>query len=346
MNIDKSKPILVTGGSGYIASWIVKYLLEDGYTVRATVRNKSKEEKYQHLLDITTTGKLEIFEADLLKDGAFDKAVEGCEIVMHTASPFLLDIKDPQKELVDPALKGTRNVLSAASKSSSIKRVVLTSSVVSIYGDAKECKQTDNNRFDESVWNTTSSLKHQPYSFSKVLAEKEAWKIADAQSNWDMVVINPGFVLGPSLTKYSASESIKLMKDLLKGKLMFGVPDLCFAYVDVRDVATAHIMAAFTPEAKGRHITVESSGPMLNMANAIRSEYGKKSRLPKGKVPKWLLMIIGPTQGLSRQYIKDNVGYEINFDNSKIKEELGMKFRPFNETVLDHANQLSSSGLV
>src|SRR5437868_6000302 len=161
MNIDRARPVLVTGGNGYIASWLVKYLLEDGINVRATVRNPSDDKKVGHLKQIASKsrGRLSLFKADLMQDGAFNEAMRDCELVFHTASPFvIMGIKDAQKELVDPAVKGTRNVLEAANRNNSVKRVVLTSSVVSVYGDAADMKQTKNGVFTEEHWNTTSSV--------------------------------------------------------------------------------------------------------------------------------------------------------------------------------------------
>ena len=133
MNIDRSKPVLVTGGSGYIASWLVKYLLDDGIDVHATVRNRSDDAKLGHLKRMaeSSPGRLTLFEADLLDDGAFDVAMGGCQLVFHSASPFVFSgIKDPQKELVDPAVAGTRSVLESANRTRTVDRVVLTSSVV------------------------------------------------------------------------------------------------------------------------------------------------------------------------------------------------------------------------
>ena len=137
MNIDRSTPVLVTGGNGYIASWLVRYLLEDGVDVHATVRNPSDDTKVGHLkrLAESSPGTLTLFAADLLDDGAFDEAMAGCELVFHTASPFVISgIKDPQKDLVDPAVHGTRNALESANRVSSVKRVVLTSSVAATFG--------------------------------------------------------------------------------------------------------------------------------------------------------------------------------------------------------------------
>lgn len=134
--IDKTKPVLVTGGTGYLASWIVKLLLEDGVRVRATVRNLSDNTKNQHLINISkeSDADLRLYEADLLKPGSFDEPMQDCELVIHTASPFFVTgIKDPENDLIRPAKAGTTNVLTSANETESVKRVVLTSSIVAIF---------------------------------------------------------------------------------------------------------------------------------------------------------------------------------------------------------------------
>jgi dihydroflavonol-4-reductase len=121
-------PVLVTGASGFIASHLVSQLLERGYRVRGSVRSLAKQKDIAHLRALPGAERLELFEADLLKDAAFDEAARGCSYVMHTASPYALEAKDPQKDLVEPAVKGTRNVLASCKKAGTVKRVVLTSS--------------------------------------------------------------------------------------------------------------------------------------------------------------------------------------------------------------------------
>ena len=248
-----NKTVLITGGTGYIGSWVTKMLLEKGYTIRLTVRDKHKKNKYQHLIDIEhkTDGQLEFWEADLLTEGAFDEPAEGCSAIIHMASPFTLQFKDAQKELIDPALNGTRNVLNAAIKSSTVKKVVLTSSVAAVHGDNIDMKESGLSEFTEEHFNYSSTVKHQPYSYSKVLAEKEAWKISESQDKWNLVVINPAFVMGPSLTKTSNSGSLDFMKEMLTGKYYMGAPNLMFGFVDVRDVAKAHILALENEKAAG-----------------------------------------------------------------------------------------------
>ncbi len=344
---DMKSTVLVTGGTGYIGSWVVKGLLENGHTVRLTVRNKAKKEKYAFLQDIAnqSEGNLEVWEADLLKQGSFDDVAKGADLIAHIASPFILNVKDPQKDLVDPAVKGTANVLEAASKSGSVKKVVLTSSVASVHGDNIDMKNQNISIFTEAHFNTTSSLDHQPYSFSKISAEKKAWEIANNQSNWELVVINPSFVMGPSLTQTSQSESLKVMTDILSGKYKSGTPDLSFGYVDVRDVATAHIYA-LENEASGRHILAERVANFVELAGTIKKNYGDTYKVPSKILPKWLLMIVGPFAGFSRKFVRNNVGHTIKLDNSKSKEKLKLNYTPFDKTITDMIEQMKSFGIV
>ena len=158
--VDTSTPVLVTGATGYVAGWIVKGLLDAGVTVHAAVRDPTNTGKVQHLLDLAahSSGDVRLFAADLLKDGSYTEAMQGCGIVLHTASPFTTRVKDPQRELVDPAVQGTRTVLESANAVESVKRVVLTSSCAAIYSDAADCAEAPGGRLTEDVWNTTASL--------------------------------------------------------------------------------------------------------------------------------------------------------------------------------------------
>lgn len=346
--IDRSKPILVTGGTGYLASWIVKQLLDQGLEVRTTVRNLSQKDKYAHLtaLAVKSKGVLMFFEADLLKKGSFAEAISGCELVIHTASPFKISgIKNAEKELVEPALEGTRNVLATVNETESVKRVVLTSSVVAVFGDAIDIQKTKDGIFTEEYWNTTSSTEHQPYPYSKTLAEKLAWQMAESQNRWDLLTINPGFIMGPSLSKRTDSTSIEIMLQLASGKFKSGVPSGTMSFVDVRDVARAHILAGFTPSASGRHICTSEDRSFLDMANALRRDFSEFP-LPKGYVPKWLFSLIAPMVGFTRKYVKLNVGYDIRMDNSYIKKDLGMDFIPFEQTITDHFKQLLDDEII
>jgi nucleoside-diphosphate-sugar epimerase len=347
--IDPKKPVLVTGGSGYLASWIVKQLLDEGMTVHATVRDVSDTAKYGHLTGLAerSSGKLKVFHADLLQEGSFDAAMEGCELVCHTASPFLLDNpKDPENDLIKPARQGTENVLGSASRQSSVKRVVLTSSIAAIFGDCADIALTSNNLFTENDWNTTSSVDHQPYCYSKTVAEKAAWSMMENQSQWDLVVINPGWILGPSLTRRTDSASIKTMIEFGNGTFKSGVPDLCFGMVDARDAALAHIRAGLTPEAEGRHIIVSQSASLMDIADILKKQYGKAYPFPRRVAPKWFFWLVAPLYGRTRKYVAGNIGFHMALDNTKSRESLNIDYRPFEQTVLDHFQQLVDDGLI
>ncbi len=338
------KIVLVTGGTGYIGSWVVKELLNKGYRVRVPVRSFSRKEKFSHLLELPNSSKqLELFEADLLIDGSFDKAAEGVEFIIHMASPFTLRFNDPRRDLLEPAVKGTRNVLNAASKSDTVKRVVLTSSVAAIHGDNIDMKELGLTEFTEEQFNTTSSLRHQPYSYSKVEAEKEAWRIHSLQNQWDLVVINPAFVMGPSLAATSNSESLQLMKDLLSGKYRFGAPNLYFGFVDVRDVAKAHILALENPSANGRYIVAERVANFMELVAIIKRSYPGQYKLPNMVAPKWLLYLVSPLFGLTPRFLARNVGHRIAFNSTRSTQELGLAYIPLEQTIVDMVNQFKQN---
>jgi len=349
--IDKTKPVLVTGANGYVAAWLVKKLLDNGLIVHATVRNPDNKQKTAQLEKLAqeAPGTLRLFKADLLQQGSFAKAMEGCELVYHTASPFTSKYKNPQKDLIDPAVNGTANVLEQANKTESVKRVVVTSSVAAIYTDASECAQAPNGVLTEEIWNTTASLSYQPYSYSKTLAEKKAWEINKAQSRWDLVTINPSFVMGPAIDPTATgSESINTLRQMGDGTFKQGAPRMGIGVVDVRDVADAHYAAGFTPEAQGRYITSAHNSNLLDMALALQPKYGAKYPLPKKALPKWLLLLVGPMLNklLSRRTIRNNVNVEFKADNSKIKKELGIQFKPLQGTMEEAFEVLVQNKLV
>ena len=349
--IDRSKPILVTGATGYVAGWLVKRLLEEGMTVHAAVRDPQKEEKVHHLNGIAknSNGTIKYFKSDLLNEGSYAEAMQGCELVFHTASPFTSEYDDPQKELIEPAVKGTANVLNQANKTDSVKRIVLTSSCAAIYTDAIEVKDTPNGKLTEEMWNTTASLDYQPYSYSKTLAEKKAWEINKSQQKWDLVTINPSLVMGPPLNpNATTSESFSLLKQLGDGTFKMGAPKLGVGLVDVRDVAEAHYQAGFTPSANGRYITSAHNTNFVEFGEALEPKYGDSYPVPTRALPKWLLLLIGPyvNKNLSRKFIRNNVNIEWRADNSKIKNDLNINFRPMQETMEDSFQVLIDNDII
>jgi nucleoside-diphosphate-sugar epimerase len=347
--IDKTKPVLVTGGSGYLASWIIKMLLEEGINVNATVRDPSSIQKVEHLkaLAKASTGQLKLFKSDLLDSGSFDEPMQDCELVIHTASPFFITgIKNPEEELIRPAKEGTRNVLESAKRNPTVKRIVLTSSAAAIYGDNAEIKLAAGGIFTEKEWNVTSSAEHQPYSYSKTIAEKEAWAIAKEQNQWDLLTINPGWILGPSVSKRTDSMSISTMIEFGDGTYKSGVPELWMCIVDVRDVARAHIKAGYTPEASGRHIIVSGETTLLDLAKLLRKHFGDDYPFPRREAPKILFWLIAPMYDRTRKYVSRNVGIRIKFDNSYSKTDLNMSYIPIEQTIKEHFQQILDDGLL
>lgn len=345
----ENRKVMVTGATGYVALYVVKELLERGFTVHATVRNPDKGERTQALRSLGETfpkEKLILFKADLLDPASFEAPMQGCEIVIHTASPFIQKVKDPQNDLIKPALEGTRNVLETVNKVSSVKRVVLTSSVAAILGDGADVEFTKEGIFTEEYWNKTSDINHQPYSYSKKLAEEEAWKINREQNRWDLVVINPSLVIGPGISPHATSESFNLIRQLGDGSMKSGLPDFCIGVVDVRDVAKAHVEAAVRPEAEGRHIVSATEKTFMEMTQVLRGKYGDRFAFPSRVLPKWLVWLVAPLAGFKRKMISRNVGHPWKLDNSKSISALGLTYRSFDTSLIEMFQQMIDSGLV
>ena len=349
--IDTQSPVLVTGATGYVAGWVVKRLLVAGYTVHAAVRDPGDANKLAHLraLEATTPGSLHFFAADLLQDGSYAEAMQGCTTVFHTASPFVLNPKDAQRDLIGPAKLGTANVLQQAVKTLSVRRVVLTSSYMATIGDNADMKARGRTAVTEEDWNTTSSPAHQPYAYSKTVAERTAWEIAESQSQWKLVTINPAFVMGPGVSPHATSESFQFIKDITGGKFASGVPNFCMAFVDVREVADAHLNAAFLPGAHGRYLISAVNASLPHLADLLKQEFGDQGfLLPKRTVPKALAWLIGPLLDgtLTRKAVARNVNHPLILDNSKSQRDLGLSYRPFTETMRDMVQQLLNAGVI
>lgn len=347
------KTVLVTGGSGFVGSHLVLQLLERDYQVRATVRSLDHAAKVAPLRDMADRypGRLTLAEADLLVPGSFDKAADGCEVVFHVASPFRLPEKigDGRTEMLEPALEGTRNVLASVDRADSVSRVVFTSTVGAIFGDYIDVLDMDGQRLSERYVNTTSTLENNPYHYAKTQAEQEAWRRAKAQDRWNLVTINPGLVLGPSLTPASESGSLFLLDELLKGYFCYGAANFSFTIADVRDVALAHIEAAERAEAAGRYIVARPDMlSILEISRIIRARHRRPYLLPRGQVPDWVVRLIGSRFGLTQDYITKHLGIRFTVDNLRSVRDLGLSYRPAEQTLFDHyaswVSQRSSAG--
>jgi dihydroflavonol-4-reductase len=340
-------PVLVTGATGYVAGWLVKELLDAGRTVHAAVRDPDDTRKTTHLQDVAATspGTLRFFKADLLNEGSYAQAMAGCATVFHTASPFTVSVRDPQRELIDPAVKGTRNVLEEAARTPDVKRVVVTSSCAAIYTDAIDCAKAPGGVLTEDIWNTTASLDYQPYSYSKTLAEKEAWKIAGAQDRFKLVTVNPSLVIGPALNDRPTSESFNIVRQMGDGTMKRGAPKLGLGVVDVRDLARAHMEAGFRKDADGRHIISGHNTNILELGKALIEKYGDHYPVPRQSLPKWIVWLVGPIVGdISRKFVTNNVDVKWRADNSKSKRALGVTYRPMKTSMEEMFQQMIDAG--
>ncbi|PON84836.1 NAD(P)-binding domain containing protein [Trema orientale] len=238
------KVVCVTGASGYIVSWLVKLLLEHGYTVKASVRDPNDPKKTEHLLALDgAKERLHLFKANLLEEGAFDSAISGCDGVFHTASPTFQSATYPQAEIIEPAVKGTLSILKSCSKAPSVKRVVITSSMVAVLFSGKSLRPdvvVDETWFSDPV--ICENLKHW-YAVSKTLAEQAAWKFAK-DNGIDLITILPGATLGPQT-----------------------FPNRVYTIHDVRDVASAHIRAFEVASASGRYCLL---GYVAHVSEALK----------------------------------------------------------------------------
>jgi nucleoside-diphosphate-sugar epimerase len=287
---------LVTGATGFVGSWCVKTLLDKGCRVRCTVRDPSAN-KCRFLLDLEgASERLELVKADLLdSEDSWRSVVRGCSVVLHTASPFVIDgVPEGQEEafFMVPAVKGTEVVVKAC-LSEGVRRLVLTSSIAAIlYGHGEHSPGFTSPGPDDSLWTNVEGLQlpAEMYYKSKTVAEKTAWDLVKG-TNLELAVVNPGLVTGPFLSLDTSSGSLGVLRIILNKEYPF-LPDTPLTTVDVRDVAQLHYLAAVQPAAAGkRHLCASSNESVSFVELALfldRAGYD----VPTGKAPAFLLKFL------------------------------------------------------
>ncbi len=265
--------VLVTGGSGFIGSHCILQLLAAGHQVRTTVRSLGREADVRAMLKVGGAepgNRLSFFEADLGKDAGWKEAADGCEYVLHVASPFPASLPKDENELIRPAVEGTLRVLRAA-RDAETRRVVMTSSFAAIgYGQRPQKAP-----FNERNWTNLKARGLLPYVKSKTIAENEAWNFMGRErGGLELAVVNPVGVFGPVLGP-DYSTSILLVQRLMDGAVP-GCPKLYFGVVDVRDVADLHLRAMTNPAAKGDRFLAVAGDFMsvLDIAKVLKSRMG------------------------------------------------------------------------
>ncbi|EDV29631.1 uncharacterized protein TRIADDRAFT_19972 [Trichoplax adhaerens] len=335
--------VLVTGASGYLASHVVLQLLQKGYRVRGTVRSLKSEKKVKPLRELAENSEhsLELVEADLMEKECWTKAVEGCTYVCHIASPFPNRVPKNEMEIITPAVEGTKTVLAACAKSGTVKRVILTSSIVAVGTIPKK----DSNFTEEDWLDPTTAM---PYPKSKVLAEKAAWEfhknLPDSEK-FELVTMNPGYIQGPILRGTNCT-SLEAISKMLERK-MPRLPDICLSIVDVRDVAAAHIAGMTSPKAPGnRYILVSKCCRMLDVAAMLSEEFKSQGyNVPTKRAPRFLVRLASITDP-SVKLILPQIGVAAVFSNDKAREELGITFRSVDETMKEMAYSVIDRGFV
>lgn len=329
--------VLVTGGSGYIGGWCIIPLLQQGYKVRTTVRNLAREAEVRtRLATQAPTDNLTFFAADLMSDAGWDAAVEGCDYLLHVASPLGVG-GATAADLVPPARDGAKRAVSAAIKAG-VKRVVLTSSVAATSPPADSAPGVT----DETVWTDPKGKGVSAYQQSKTLAEKAAWDlIAAAGGTTTMATVHPALVLGPVLGP-DYSESVQVVERLLTGR-MPGIPRLGFNIVDVRDVADMHLKAMLAPEAAGqRFIAAHDFRWMTEIADTLRGTYG--DRITRRTIPDFVLRLVALFDKDLGEVVP-GLGRRREFTSAKAESVLGWKPRPVDTTVMDCAESLVAHDL-
>uniref|UniRef100_A0ACD5W3V0 Uncharacterized protein n=1 Tax=Avena sativa TaxID=4498 RepID=A0ACD5W3V0_AVESA len=314
--------VCVTGGSGFIGSWLVRLLLGRGYTVHATVNNLQDDAETGHLRAMDgADARLRLFQMDLLDPASVRPAVEGVRGVFHLASPVILQpAHDPENELLQPAVDGTLNVLRAA-RDCSVRRVVLVSSQVAMVPNPA---WPADKVIDEDSWADVEILKKLQlwYNVSKTLAEKAAWHFAGEEEGLQLVVLNPALVLGPTLTP-AATPSLRVLMQLLGGQRLDMEP-YYVGFVDVRDVAQSLLLLYENPSAQGRHLCLESTERLVDFIEKLANLYPEfpVHRIKEDKQD-WV--------------VRSKVA-------SKKLIDLGVRFTPFDKTIRDTVDCLRSKG--
>jgi len=338
-----SGTVLVTGGSGYIAAFLIRQLAEAGWTVHTTIRNLTGERKARERLGITDDT-VRFFAAELMDDKGWAEAMAGCSHVAHVASPFPVGVPKSEDELIVPAREGALRALRFA-KAAGVTRFVLTSSAAAVaYGHP-----AGKTEFDESDWTDVTAPGIQPYIKSKTIAERAArdW-VAREGGGMEFCTVNPVAVLGPVLGDDFAA-SIEIAKQLLEGKIP-ALPDVGFCLVDVRDVADLHFRALTAPAdtvRDGRFIA--SAGPFYtfaDLARVVRARLGDQARkVPTRRMPDFVVRLLARFVPDIRQLVGE-LGRTRSTSGQHARDVLGWNPRNPDDTIEDTARSLIEHGLV
>lgn len=326
--------VLVTGASGFIAKHIVRELIEHGHTVRAGVRSDKRRAEIEALFP---DAGIEFARLDLTSDDGWADALNGIDVLMHTASPFPGSQPKDRDELVRPAVDGTLRALSAA-RDAGTERVILTSSVAAMYKDPT-LSPTD--PIDESNWTDPDSPRASAYDASKTLAERAAWDFVEANPQMKLTVVNPTAVLGPAMdTNYGTS--LQYAERFMAGKDPV-IPNVTFGIVDVRDVAKIHVAAMAREASIGeRYAMSAGSMSMPAMAEALAREF-PDHKITTRRAPDWLIRVMARFVPMLRM-VADSLGRANEVDGSKATRDFDFTYITPIDSVLASGHFLDDNG--
>jgi nucleoside-diphosphate-sugar epimerase len=338
--------VLVVGGSGYVASHVVAKLLDVGYTVRITVAELPDQQQQLELYTIAADAsrRLSIHECDLTSAVSLREAVKGCKYIFHCGvSPSASKVRDVVKAHVD-SVSALFDAIRTVGKPA-VKRVVFTGSASAVFHWQDPTPASG--MFDESHWNLRSTAATDPVPFAKISFEREAWRL-HKMVGVELVVILPSIMIGPSLTR-ETSEAMRTICDLASGSPVFPfAPNLYWNFVDVRDVALAHVLAIENAELRDQRIIVSNTLCNLAQIGQLIKRTHPHLHPPTVPAPTLLTLILGPISHVrvKMAFLWRNLGVKKTLDTSKSRIELGLRMTDMETTIRDSVDQMVLQGLL
>ena len=336
-----TRTVLLTGITGFIAKRIALDLLNGGYSVRGSLRSEKRAEEVRaalrpHLSDKGALDRLSFVELDLARDEGWSGAMEGIDMVLHTASPFPMAQPKEEDEVVRPAVDGALRALRAA-QAAGVTRFVITSSMAAVmYKDISE-----GHRVDENDWSEADHSTMTPYAKSKLLAEKAAWDFAAEHGEMQLTAINPGLVAGAPVDRRWGT-SLGIIEQMVTGKLP-AIPNFGLPVVDILDVSAAHIRALERDECVGRRFVLAERYMMApEIADVLKAAF-PEAKVPKFRAPKWMVRLMAPFDSNARSVLPI-VDLELEIDNARTREIMGIDFIPAEESIREAGRAVLAKG--
>jgi len=329
--------VLVTGAAGFVGSHVVAQLLQSGRQVRATVRNP-KNAAFLKSLPVAEGGSLQIVAMDLLDFASVRSAVSDCKDVIHCAASLSVGAKNPQLDVVDPSIEGTTNLVKALQQAGVVERIVHTSSVAAIRRTSHE----NGTIFSTEDWCDDATVKSNPYGLAKAGAEKVMRQWVDSQvgeSKPRLITIHPSVVFGPIYSPRHKEGSMSYLKHFNSGPPF--VLKIHINFVDVRDVAKAHINALSNGRDGARYL-LHNRGMWMHEIGAKLKIIKPERKWATRKLPSflaYLFAIVHPK--LSIKQLRGNIGVKIGYDVEDVTQELDFVFTDYQQTLADSIDSIS-----